>query len=299
MTVVLKIPASTANVGPGFDSVGVALPFYLTVEASLHESWEIHHEGPHLPAVEDVQTHLIVQSANELARLQGKVLRPLRLYVTSEIPLARGLGSSAAAIVAACLLANHFAELALEKDALLEFASSCEGHPDNVAAALYGGCIVSYQSSDQVLYSRFELPSFQWLVAIPPTELKTEKARQVLPTSYTREQAVASSAAANMLVAGLATGNAELVGKMMGSDQFHEPYRMSLIPYAHAYKSFVNGLGAYGTAISGAGPTLISVIPPSFDVTSIQEKFPHFTLHKVSTALRGAELVTQKISMFS
>ncbi|WP_342526413.1 homoserine kinase [Chryseomicrobium sp. FSL W7-1435] len=299
MTVSIRVPASTANLGPGFDSIGVALPFYLTVEASPHEFWEVIHEGAHLPPVEDVPTHLIFQTACELAHRHGKVMPSLRLHLTSEIPLARGLGSSAAAIVAACLLANHFAELDLEKADLLEFASLCEGHPDNVAAALYGGCIVSYHSSEQLVFSRFELPTFQWLLAIPAIELKTEKARQVLPASYTREQAVASSAAANMLVAGLATDNHQLVGSMMSCDQFHEPYRMSLIPSASDYKAFVNGLGAYGTAISGAGPTLISVIPPCFDVMSVQEKFPHFKLYKVSTAPFGAELSLQKISMFS
>lgn len=294
MTWLIRVPASSANLGPGFDSVGLALPFYLTVQASLSEQWSISNLTSHLPEVADPSSHLIVQTAIWTAKQYGQTLSPCSLVLSSEIPLTRGLGSSASAIVAGILLANEVAKLEIPLQEKLRLATHLEGHPDNVAASIYGNCVVAAVSEENVDIVNFDATMFQWLVAIPSFELKTEDARDALPDNYKRPYAIQAAAMSNMLIASLAKGDAASVGYYMEQDQFHEPFRLDLIQHARSYKIAAKSIGAYGTAISGAGPTLISLVPEKFPLDLLKAKFPEFDYHLVKTCEDGASVHTKQ-----
>lgn len=290
MKVTIRVPASTANLGPGFDSVGLALPLYLTIQATLSSDWKIINLSEHLPDLQNPSHHLIVETAIWAAAQSGKDMPACQLELSSEIPLARGLGSSASAIIGGLLLANEVAELNLSQQDILGLASQLEGHPDNVAASLFGGCVVAAQMPTHVEVIEFDTSDFQWVVAIPSFELKTEDARLVLPTHYARANAVQASANANMLIAALAKGNAQLVGYFMEQDHFHEPYRMELIARSLHYKQMAKEAGAYGTAISGAGPTLISLVSANFSLEIVEGQFPEFVFLQLTTCAEGAQI---------
>lgn len=287
MTFRIQVPGSTANLGPGFDSIGVALPFYLTVEASLSTKWQVGHIGPNLPPVSEVLDHLLIKTAIATAHHFGKDMPACQLLLSSDIPLTRGLGSSAAAIVAAIYLANEMAELHLSVQQMINWASELEGHPDNVAASILGGCVITTVVAKEVLIVPVDASPLHWLVAIPHEELKTEAAREVLPSSYSRQQAVQASSVANVLVAALHSTDKEKIGSLMELDSFHEPYRLGLINHASRYRQAAKQAGVYGTAISGAGPTLISLVDSGFDYEELASAFPSLTFHVVPSCIEG------------
>ncbi|MFC4354897.1 homoserine kinase [Chryseomicrobium palamuruense] len=294
MTVEIRVPASSANLGPGFDCLGLALPFFLTVHASPSEKWKITNQTEHLPVGLQPQDHLLVRTALWTAEKYGQSLPPCDVELSSEIPLARGLGSSAAAIVGGIQLANEMANLKLSCEEIVHLASELEGHPDNVAAAVYGEVVVAIDLGSRTEVMKLHAADFYWLVAIPNNELKTSVARGVLPDTYQRDTAVKSSAVANMLVAALSIGDAEKVGFYMEQDNFHEPYRFSLIEHAEAFRRDVKRLGAFGTSISGAGPTLLSLVPAEFPIEQLSSLYPHLSLSIVTTW--GAGLETKQIA---
>lgn len=256
----ISIPASTANLGPGFDSIGIALDKYLELEVELGFDWKIINLSGNLPDVPNPLDHLIVQAAEKTAELHGFSLPPCTVRVKSEIPLARGMGSSASAIVAGIELANQIMELHLTAQDKLKVATLMEGHPDNAAASIYGGFTISSNAANgeiNVFHANHIEASF--VLFIPNFELKTTMARQVLPDSYSRQEAAQASAIANLLTAAFLSSAFEQVGTYMEQDLFHEPYRLDMIPQSKEIKIAAKQAGAYGTCISGAGPTLLSL----------------------------------------
>jgi homoserine kinase len=257
---VIKVPASSANLGPGFDSIGLAIGLYLTLEVSPSSSWEITTASPELCHFPTNQSHPIFQIANEISIRFNKSLPPCKINMNSEIPLARGLGSSAAAIVAAIELANHLCELNLSKPEKLKLATEFEGHLDNVGASIYGGLVIgSYLKSEVDLLSINEL-NFDLVAYIPEEILLTKESRQVLPAVLSFKEAVEASSIANVLVASLLSGNWQLAGKMMEKDLFHQPYRKSLIDFYSEFERIAKANGAFGVALSGAGPTVLAFV---------------------------------------
>lgn len=257
----IKIPASTANLGPGFDSIGIALGLYLTIEAIPSDEWMVIIKSDELKKTPSDESNFIIRMAKKAAAYFGAEMPSCRLMVKSEIPLARGLGSSASAIVAGLELANVFCNLNLSKEEKLRFASLEEGHPDNVGASIYGGMIVGIHNDRESTLVSLPIGDVGAIVTIPPYELDTERAREVLPTHLSHSQAVSSSAAANILVAAAATNDWKLVGEMMERDDFHEKYRSELMPHYSRIKCLAKEEGAYGSSISGAGPTIFSLAP--------------------------------------
>lgn len=255
----IQIPASTANLGPGFDSLGIALGLYLTIEASRSEHWEVTIDCEELHGLPEDESNYLVRMAQKAAAFFGAEMPPCHLKVKSEIPLARGLGSSASAIIAGIELANAFCDLQLDETQKMHFASEEEGHPDNVGAALYGGLAVGVQAENGAEVISLPVVGAEAIVTIPPFELKTEMSRSVLPEKLTFGQAVSASAASNTFVAAVCAGNWALAGTMMEKDQFHEPYRASLMPYFTEVRKIAKESGAYGTAVSGAGPSVITL----------------------------------------
>jgi len=253
----IKVPASTANLGPGFDSMGLALDLYLTLEIEKSKEWHVYslcEEIKDFPTSED---NFMVQVALKTAAHYGVELTPCKIKVDSDIPLARGLGSSASAIVAGIELADTIGELNLTKHEKLLHATEWEGHPDNVGASIYGGLVIGcYQQNDVDMLSYTNLP-IEVVVLIPQEILLTKASRNVLPEAYTRQQAIEASSTANLLIAALLSQNWELAGKMMSNDRFHQPYRKSLIQGYDEIEQTAKANGAFGVALSGAGPTMI------------------------------------------
>ncbi|MBM4760733.1 homoserine kinase [Bacillus sp. B15-48] len=256
----IKVPASSANLGPGFDSIGLAVNLYLTVEAELHSKWEVIPLSVEMEQFPRNENHFIVQMAMKTAAQYGKSMPPCKMTVSSEIPLARGLGSSAAAIIAGIELANHFCHLNLSKLDKLEISAKIEGHPDNVGASIYGGLVVGSQLGEDIDLTAIDSIEMDVIAVIPEEELLTESARGVLPERLEFSTAVEASAVSNQLLAALLTGNWKLAGKMMSYDRFHQPYRRKLIPWWGQVETLALEAGAFGTALSGAGPSILCLV---------------------------------------
>lgn len=274
----ITVPGSTANLGPGFDSIGLGLALYLNLQVELSDEWQFVHTGPNVPQDTTVETHLIYKIASEVAERYHKQLPPCKIEMTSELPLARGLGSSAAAIVAAIELANITCALNLTTQDKLNISSQIEGHPDNASASVLGGLTISAMDEAGIVDTiHVNDIDAAFVVFIPNFELKTSDARNVLPTEYTRSYAVLASANANMLAASLIAKDYVRIGHYMEKDLIHEPFRAQLIPNFDAIHIAAKNAGAYGTALSGAGPTLISIIPRDIGerfVQDMKQQFP-------------------------
>jgi homoserine kinase len=258
----IVVPASTANLGPGFDSIGLAVSRYLTLEVTLSNQWTFvpcSSEVENIPTGED---NLIFQVANHLVKKYGKTLPSCLVNVYSDIPFTRGLGSSAAAIIAGIELANELAGLSLTMEEKARFASCFEGHPDNVGASLYGGLVIGSHRKDETNIVHVNNLDFDLVAVIPCYELKTAEARSVLPDYFSRYDAVEASSVSNVLVAALLTGNWSLAGKMMDCDVFHQPYRKAIIPELQTVQDVAKKYGAFGVALSGAGPTVLCFAEP-------------------------------------
>lgn len=256
----IKVPASSANLGPGFDSLGLALNLYLTLDISFSDSWEVIPLSKELEVFPTDESNFIIQTARNVAREYKKELVPCKVKVWSNIPLARGLGSSASAIVAGIELADCIAGLQLTKKEKFILASKMEGHPDNVGASIFGGLIVGCQLNEDIHVEGFHPNNWSVLAVVPPDELLTKAAREVLPKSVSFSDSVSAGAVANVLVAALLTGNMELAGKMMRLDKYHQPYRKELVPHLQKIEDIATKAGAYGVALSGAGPTVLCFV---------------------------------------
>ena len=248
----ITVPATSANIGPGFDSVGVALSKYLSIDVlEAANTWEIIHDlGNSIPSDD---SNLLIATALRVA----PDLKPHRLRMTSDIPLARGLGSSSSVIVAGIELANQLADLQLTAGEKLNIATAIEGHPDNVAPAIFGNLVVSSYVNERVNYVVGSFPKCSFVTFIPNYELKTSDSRGVLPDRLSYKEAVAASSIANVAVAGLLTGDLKTAGKAIEGDLFHERFRQSLVKEFPAIKAIGEQNGAYATYLSGAGPTVI------------------------------------------
>jgi homoserine kinase len=240
---VVRVPASSANLGPGYDALAAALGFYLELEVEESGSFSVECD---VPGVELDRSNLCVRAFEALHPADDFTFR-----IKSEIPPAAGLGSSAAAIVAGLAAADHLFEL----DApLFDLAAELEGHPDNVGAALYGGFVVCADDGPPV---RFDpVPGLEGVLAIPPEQVATEDARAALPLEVPLADAVHNTAHAALLVLGLARGDLDLVARGL-SDRIHQPRRASLYPRSMELLAAAGELGAVGASISGAGPTVL------------------------------------------
>jgi homoserine kinase len=240
----VRVPASSANLGPGYDVLAAALS--LTLELEVEEAGEffVHSDVPGVPAD---RTNLCVRAFERLHSADG-----LAFHVRSGIPVAAGLGSSAAAIVAGLAAADHLYEL----DApLFELAAEFEGHPDNVAAALYGGFVICAGNGEAPV--RFDpAPGLEGVIAIPPHEVPTAEARAALPDEVPLAEAVHNVGHASLLLLGLAKDDFSLIARGL-ADRLHQPRRQHLYPRSMELVERATDLGAVGATISGAGPTVL------------------------------------------
>ena len=251
------VPATSANVGPGFDSVGVAVTKYLEIQVcEEREEWMIEHQlGKWIPRDE---RNLLLKIALQIV----PDLQPRRLKMVSDIPLARGLGSSSSVIVAGIELANQLGNLKLSKHEKLQLATKIEGHPDNVAPAIYGNLVIASSVEGQVSAVVAPFPECAFLAYIPNYELRTRDSRGVLPKKLSYKEAVAASSIANVAIAALLTGDMIKAGQAIESDLFHERYRQELVREFATIKKVAKRNGAYATYLSGAGPTVMVLADP-------------------------------------
>lgn len=252
----ITVPATSANVGPGFDSVGIAVSKYLTIDVlEAQENWWIEHDlGEEIPSDEE---NLLLQTALQVA----SDLPPHRLKMTSEVPLARGLGSSSSVIVAGIELANQLGNLCLSGEEKLEIATKIEGHPDNVAPAIFGNLVVASYVDQRTNHLVLPFPECALVAFVPNYELKTSDSRNVLPSEWTYKEAVAASSIANVAIAALAKGDLRVAGKAIEADRFHERYRQQLVAEFPQVKDLAHQHEAYATYLSGAGPTIMTLLP--------------------------------------
>ncbi|MCX5967733.1 MAG: homoserine kinase [Cyanobacteria bacterium] len=262
--VVVEVPATTANLGPGFDCLGAALElgnrFELRVIEGGGDRFDLIIEGSEGAHLRGGPDNLIYRSAQRVWKEAGEEPVALEARVQLAVPPARGLGSSATAIVAGLIGANALVGEPLSKEKLLELAIDIEGHPDNVVPSLVGGlCLTARAASNRWRVVRCEwASSIQAVVAIPSIRLSTSEARRAMPRSIPISDAVINLGALTLLLQGLRTGNGDLIADGM-HDRIHEPYRWGLIQGGKAVREAALAAGAWGCVISGAGPTLLAL----------------------------------------
>lgn len=285
------VPATTANLGPGFDSIGLALALYMTVEVTLADTWHVQYEGEEYKDLASGEDNLIVTTIQHVARQNGGVAKPLQLHVQSDIPLGKGLGSSATAIAAGIEIADHLLSLNLSSNDKVRIGSELEGHADNVSAALLGGVTVSYFAADEMDVIHFPEPQIGAVMLVPPAALRTEESRGLLPEQLSHVEATAGSAAGNVMTAAIAIGDWETAGRMMEKDIFHEPYRKSLFPDFERIRTACRENGAYGMTISGAGPSLFVAVKQGEEAEVAKRlvtEFPYYECIAVQPSITGA-----------
>ncbi|KZE67644.1 homoserine kinase [Paenibacillus polymyxa] len=255
----VRVPASTANLGPGFDTLGMALSLYAWIELKEAEQTVFHLYGDQMNGVPQDKTNLIYKVAQTVFREAGVSVPELEISMYSDIPLTRGLGSSASAIIGALVAANTLIGSPLSDSKLFDMASAIEKHPDNVGASLFGGIITAVWDGKHAKHLRIEPDAnLEVMVVIPDFQLSTSKAREVLPAHVSLKDAVYNISHASMLVAALASGRTELIAEAM-RDQLHQPYRAALVPGMTEILQDAHQYGALGVALSGAGPTLLAL----------------------------------------
>ncbi len=261
----LRVPASSANLGPGFDALGLALSVYLTCRFRQSESLSIRAEGRDAAQIPTGPDNLIWQTTVAVAASLGQTVPPIELEISNDIPIGKGMGSSAAALTAGVVIADHLLELRWKPPRILDEAARLEGHPDNVAPCTLGSIVASAIDSGGVARSiRLDLPQrFRIGVVVPDFDLPTSLARSVLPDSYSRQDAVFNVQRASLLIAALATGSTWAFPAAL-EDRFHQPYRAPLVPGLEEILR-LRAPGLLGCALSGAGPSILVFYERGFE----------------------------------
>jgi homoserine kinase len=258
----LRLPATSANLGPAFDAAAIALDLYLEIEAQVGETeFSLRATGRNHAECGVLEGNLLLETYKDTLSEAGRKIVPLSLQIVNEIPIGMGLGSSAAARLAGVVLANHFGDLDWDGGRILQEACEQEGHPDNAAACWLGGFVTSVVTNEKnILSARFN-PSEGWLglIVLPETPLATTRARSVLPQMVSRVDAIANVQRAALLTAAFAQGRADWLGESM-NDRLHQPYRMALCPLLPRLLPLAGKRGVLGVALSGAGPAVLCVM---------------------------------------
>lgn len=253
----VRVPASSANLGPGFDALGLGLDLYLECRFRLAAQLKIRATGRDAAEISREGDNLIWQTARQVAADQGCAMPPIELLIANDIPLGKGLGSSAAALTAGVVIASELLGLGWDQHRVMDEAARIEGHPDNVAACVLGAIVASaFDSEGKTRAVRLDLhPHYSVAVVVPDFALSTSKAREVLPTSYSRADAVFNVQRSALLIVALATGATSAFPTAL-EDRLHQPYRFPLVPGLEEI-SRLRAPGLLGCALSGAGPSIL------------------------------------------
>jgi homoserine kinase len=256
----LRLPATSANLGPGFDAVAVALDFYLEIDARPAAEFSIFAEGHDRDRCSCLQDNLVLETYKGFLRREGRPIVPLAIQMFNGIPLGMGCGSSAAGRLAAIALAVNYGQLGWDTARILNEAYVLEGHPDNVAACWLGGFVTAACGAGSVEYVRI-VPPPQWraIIVLPAEPLATSKARAVLPECYSLADVVANIQSVGLLSGAFANGRADLLALAM-RDRIHQPYRAPICPLLPLVLPLVGSNGIAGAALSGAGPAVLVIV---------------------------------------
>jgi len=289
----VRIPASTANLGPGFDTLGMALDLHAWIDMAVAETTVIHLHGEQMRGIPKDKKNLVYRVAQQVFAAAGVNYPELEISMYSDIPLTRGLGSSASAIIGGMYAANALLGGQLTNDELFQLATQMEDHPDNVGASLYGGIVVASWDGERAESIRIEPDErLEVLVAIPDFHLATEKARNALPKQVDMKDAVFNVSHSSLLVAALCTGNLRAIRLAM-KDALHQPYRSKLIPGMERILRDADQYGALGVALSGAGPTLLALVDKN---CSDKAKLEAFLINSLRSENVNAQLLWLKPS---
>lgn len=290
----VKVPATSANIGVGYDCLGVALDYALELEVEESDKIEFLENGE--PFSIPIEDNYIFDAIKYTEKHLVKNIPSYKVnIVKNNIPLARGLGSSSSAIVAGILIANTFAGNVLDINKIAKLAVEMEGHPDNVIPAIFGGMVLTAHDKDNLVYSVVSnSDDLYYYVMIPDFKLSTEKARSVLPKTYLVSDAINNMAKLGLLVNDLNNGRFENLRFLLG-DKLHQPYRFALINNCEKIFEASKKYGALGEYISGAGPTLISLNYNNDEflenMKQMLETLPDkWTIEKKKINLKGAEV---------
>jgi homoserine kinase len=296
----VRTPASSANLGPGFDALGLALGIYLTCRFRRSDELRISVEGRDAACIPTGPENMIWQTAEAVAKAHGAVMPPIELQIVNDIPIGKGLGSSAAALTAGVVIADYVLGLGWKPLRILDEAARLEGHPDNVAACTLGSIVAAAIDSGGVTRAvRLDLPRrFGLAVVIPDFDLPTSLARSVLPESYSRADAVFNVQRAALLIAALAAGSRTAFPAAL-EDRFHQPYRIKLVPGLGEMLK-LRAPGLLGCALSGAGPSILVFYERgSEEVCDLVRQIFHLHGHESETVFaeiadHGFELTEEK-----
>lgn len=294
-TAIVRVPATTANLGPGFDCFGCALDLYNTLRIS-----EIDH-GLEFAGVEaefQNEENLAVQGWRAVAARLGLPETGIRIELDADIPICRGLGSSSALIAGGALAANALHGFPLGKEEILELCTCMEGHPDNLAPAIYGGLTASLMKGAKPITVHFAVsPKIRFTALIPDFKFSTQIARAVLPKSVSYADAIFNISHGALMLKALETGNEALLREAM-ADRLHEPYRKPLIRGSGTAEAAARECGALGFALSGAGPTFLCLsTDPGFSArirARMREILPGWSVEELSVDPAGAEVCIEE-----
>ncbi len=271
----LRLPATSANLGPGFDAVAVALDFYLEIEAQPASDFSIVATGRNAERCARLDDNLILEAYKRLLRTNQREVVPLALKMRNQIPLGMGCGSSAAGRLAAIALANHFGQLGLNAEAVLDEAYMLEGHPDNVAACWLGGFVAAICEGRRV-YPVHVSPPQDWrvIVALPPEPLPTSVARSVLPASYWLHDVVQNLQSLSLLGLAFARSRGDLLRLAM-QDKIHQPYRAAICPLLPLLLPLAGEHGILAASLSGAGPSVLVIVENDSSLPTAEAAIRH------------------------
>jgi homoserine kinase len=263
--VVVSVPASTANLGPGFDVFGLALEMRSTYTAEVlpsSERWSVHFEGMGADVLNEKGFKFVGEVIDYFERAESLHLPPISINVVTGIPLTRGLGSSASAIVGLLSCFEVMMNTQFDVGKVLKYAIGIEGHPDNVTASLVGGFTIAASDKAEVAYMKVIPQNLKVVVTVPSSFLSTKKARACLPDTYARQDAVFNIGRASMLSACIFSGNYDLLPFAL-HDRMHQHYREKLVTGFKEVSRAADRAGAYGAFLSGAGPSIAALVTPA------------------------------------
>lgn len=262
----ITLPATSANLGPAFDAAALALSIFLNVQARVAGQFSITAQGRDAQICGKIEDNLILRTYREILQAEPGPVPPLALRIENAIPIGKGCGSSAAARLAGIALANHFGGLGWTDEKIVSEAARREHHPDNAAACWMGGLAIARMSENGDAQMANITPKGKWplLLAVSDQSLPTEEARQVLPTHYSRTDAVTNIQNAMLLLAAFTQGRPELLASALG-DRLHQPYRATRCPLLPALRPLTGTPGILGVALSGAGPSVLIFLDAKTD----------------------------------
>jgi homoserine kinase len=260
----IKLPATSANLGPGFDAMALALELFLEIEAVSGSRFSITATGRNRNICAGLSRNLLIQTYESVLISEQRPVVPLSIRMRNGIPVGMGCGSSAAVRLAGVALASAFGQLEWKPEKILDAAARLEGHPDNVAACWHGGLTIASNAQELAIVSLPPPPAWRAVLVLPETPVATSKARSMLPQSYGRQDVVTSVQCVALLTAAFALGRADLM-RQATQDRLHQPYRMELCPLLPALLPLAGSQGVMSVTLSGAGPSVLLLVEDSKD----------------------------------